>query len=59
MITLQSDKLCKHADHSAEKDQTRQATNVILNQKRNFCKIGLRGGHTRYERKKKIDTYLK
>ena len=25
----------------------------ILNQKRNFRKIGLRGGHTRYERKKK------
>ena len=24
----------------------------ILNQKRNFRKIGLRGGHTRYERKK-------
>ena len=31
----------------------------ILNKKRNFRKIGLRGGHTRYERKKKIDTYLK
>ena len=29
-----------------------------LNQKGNFRKIGLRGGHTRYERKK-IDTYLK
>ena len=27
--------------------------NYILNQKRNFRKIGLRGGHTRYERKKK------
>ena len=25
----------------------------ILNQKRNFRKIGLRGGHTRYERRKK------
>ena len=25
----------------------------ILNRKRNFRKIGLRGGHTRYERKKK------
>ena len=25
----------------------------ILNQKRNFHKIGLRGGHTRYERRKK------
>ena len=25
----------------------------ILNQKRNFRKIGLRGGHTRYEKKKK------
>ena len=35
-------------------------TKDILNQKRNFRKIGLRGGHTRYERKKKkIDTYLK
>ena len=26
---------------------------TILNQKRNFRKIGLCGGHTRYERKKK------
>ena len=24
----------------------------IVNQKRNFRKVGLRGGHTRYERKK-------
>ena len=37
----------------------------ILNQKRNFRKAvrNVRGGHTRYERKKKkkkkIDTYLK
>ena len=33
--------------------QHEEKTREILNQKRNFRKIGLRGGHTRYEEKKK------
>ena len=41
----------------SQKYKTRSACSgpqtCILNQKRNFRKIGLRGGHTRYERKKK------
>ena len=46
-------KSCKMYQNLAKCTKILQNSSHILNQKRNFRKIGLRGGYTHYERKKK------